>query len=225
MPERDVLKEMDDYYRDRVPYHDELMSYMDNATMEELLGPIIEMMEDDIVDRTVLELGCGTGNWTRVLAKRARSVLATDLHEGYLVEARKKLEGVDNVELKVADACTLDGVDGKFDVAFLADLWSHIPRQRIRELVANLHRRLSPGSPVLVMDFLKAPIFEEWFDHIDANGNEVQRRTLPNGKEYLMIKNFPTMEQLMADLEGHASGLKYIEHEGLKRWLLRYSVK
>ena len=68
MVERKVLESMFDYYRDRVPYHDECMSYMDNETMEELLGPIIEMIEDEIKGKRVLELGCGTGNWTIVLA-------------------------------------------------------------------------------------------------------------------------------------------------------------
>jgi demethylmenaquinone methyltransferase/2-methoxy-6-polyprenyl-1,4-benzoquinol methylase len=225
MVERKVLDSMLEYYRDRVPYHDECMSYMDNETMEELLGPIIEMIEDEIQDKRVLELGCGTGNWTIMLAKRALQVLATDQQEAYFEEARKKVGGLENVELRVADACELDGIEEGFDVAFAADMWSHIPRSRIPDLVANLHKRIVPGGKVVVLDFLKAEVFEQWFDHYDDDGNEVQTRTLPNGKEYLVIKNFPTMEQLMGDLGPKASGIKYIEHEGLKRWLLVYTVK
>jgi len=225
MVEKKVQESMFEYYRDRVPYHDECMSYMDNETMEELLGPVIELIEDEIEDKRVLELGCGTGNWTLVLAKRAAHVLATDLQEAYFEEASKKVGDLDNVELKVADACTLEGIEGEFDVAFAADMWSHIPRSRVPDLIANLKKKLGPGAKVIFMDFLKAKVFEEWFDHVDDEGNEVQTRTLPNGKDYLVIKNFPTMELLMRDLGPDATGIKYIEHDSLKRWLLVYTVK
>ena len=66
------------YYDRRAPWHDKYMGYLGNGPMEELLSPIIRSIEPYITDRTVLEIACGTGNWTQVLAKRARTVLALD---------------------------------------------------------------------------------------------------------------------------------------------------
>lgn len=43
----------------------------------------------------VLELGCGTGNFTRCLAERGYHVKGTDLSEEMLRQARRKLPGID----------------------------------------------------------------------------------------------------------------------------------
>ena len=38
----------------------------------------------------VLDLGCGTGNFTKALSPRARSIVGIDLSEGMLAKARSK---------------------------------------------------------------------------------------------------------------------------------------
>jgi len=86
----DIIEDMNRYYSDRVPYHDGYMGYSGNAEMEKLLSPLIARLEKHLAGKNVLELACGTGNWTQVICKRARSVVATDLFEGYLELARKK---------------------------------------------------------------------------------------------------------------------------------------
>ena len=85
-----VIEDMNRYYSDRVPYHDLYMGYSGNAAMEKVLAPLIARLERHLAGKEVLELACGTGNWTQVICKRARSVVATDLFEGYLELARKK---------------------------------------------------------------------------------------------------------------------------------------
>ena len=63
-------------------------------TLDDLSGAvhynrwIFDMMSPYLGDR-VLEVGCGIGNMTDLLA-RDRQVLAVDVHEGYLSQARKK---------------------------------------------------------------------------------------------------------------------------------------
>jgi demethylmenaquinone methyltransferase/2-methoxy-6-polyprenyl-1,4-benzoquinol methylase len=214
---------MDRYYRDRVPYHDVYMDYQGPEAMEDLLAPIIDGLEGDIAGRDVLEVACGTGNWTQVLARRARSVTATDVVEDYLELARSK-DPSDKVVFRVADAYSLEGVEGTFDAAFAGDWWSHVPRSMEDAFLRALCGRLSPGARVVLVDMLRTPSFELAFLRFDAEGNEVQLRTLPNGETYEVLKNFPHPEVLKGRVEAWGEDITYHEYPDLQRWMLRFTV-
>ena len=220
----DLIKEMNEYYRENVHYHDECMSYTDNLSMEKLLDPIIDRIEKDIKDMDVLEIACGTGNWTQVLSKRARSVMATDINEAYLIAAKKKPYQKDNVVFKVADAYTLDGIDRKFNLAFASDFWSHIPKSKIKCFIKTFHSKLLPGSEVIMIDMLRKPELDRMFSHIDEEGNVIQKRTLPNGKKYHVVKNFPTEKELKDCFRVFDININYFEDTELLRWILTYNV-
>jgi len=223
MSVEDLIKEMNEYYRENVPYHDECMSYTDNLSMEKLLAPIIRRVEKDIKGKDVLEIACGTGNWTQVLSKRARSVVATDINEAYLIEAKRKPYQKDNIVFKVADAYTLDGIDRNFNLAFASDFWSHIPKSRVRKFIETLHSKLLPASKVIMIDMLRRPELDKMFSHIDEEGDMIHRRTLPNGKEYQVVKNFPEEKELLDCLKGHGININYYEDTELLRWILSYT--
>ncbi len=223
---RRAIAEMERYYRDRVPYHDQYMSYTGPEDMEGLLSPIIQLFEGDVAGKDVLEVACGTGNWTLVLAERARSVVATDLIGEYLDVARTKLAGATNVTFKMADAYSLDmeAVGGPFDVVFAADWWSHIPRSMVDAFLVSLHGCLRPRACVVMVDMLRTISFDLAFHRIDDEGNEIHLRTLPDGEPYLVVKNFPSEEELRDRLEGRAIDVRYLEDGPLRRWVLRYAL-
>jgi SAM-dependent methyltransferase len=63
-------------------------------------------VEQELGDARVakaLELGCGPGTWTGILADRAEKVLAVDLSEAMLGQAAQTLAQRSNIELKQAD--------------------------------------------------------------------------------------------------------------------------
>jgi demethylmenaquinone methyltransferase/2-methoxy-6-polyprenyl-1,4-benzoquinol methylase len=221
----DLVEEMERYYGDRVPYHDEYMGYEGNEAMEELLGPIIALVEPDIAGRDVLEVACGTGNWTQVLSRRARSVVATDLFDGYLDIARAKPYARDNVTFVRADAYRLEGIGGPFDAAFCADWWSHMPRSRIGTFLQALHAHLSPGARTVAVDMMRTEHFDRILSHIDEEGNEVQERDLPNRRRCQVVKNFPTEAELRGLLGPFASRVGYVEHLPLRRWLVSWTAR
>ena len=161
---------MKTYYDRRAPWHDKYMGYVGNGPMEELLIPIIRSIEPYITDRTVLEIACGTGNWTQVLAKRARTVLALDSSSSSLKIASKKLQRYVNVILSNTDAYTLEGVDGTLETAFAADWWSHIPNARISAFLHSLHRKLVAGSRVTFVDMSYRDDFNNDPTHFDSDG-------------------------------------------------------
>jgi ubiquinone/menaquinone biosynthesis C-methylase UbiE len=83
-------------------------------------------------DETLLELGCGTGVATRMIAARPvppRRIVALDLSP-YLVEAARRLcsaEGLDGrIDWRVGDAHALSLDERGFDIVLLHTLISHV---------------------------------------------------------------------------------------------------
>ncbi len=62
--------------------------------------------EEDLKDRVVLDVGCGTGQLTLLLALHARRAIGIDRNEAVIAEAcqRATAAGLGNVEFRVADA-------------------------------------------------------------------------------------------------------------------------
>lgn len=223
MPE-DPTEEMIGYYRARAPWHDEYMSYTSNEEMEKLLAPIIEWVEPYIKDQDVLEVACGTGNWTQVLARRARSVLAFDYADTMIEIACAKSYLNDRVTFKVTDAYTLEGIQGVFSAAFAAGWFSHIPKSRVPAFLRQLHTRLKPGANVMFVGM-------KWREHpdlaitrSDEEGNLYSKRRLPDGREFEVIKNYPAKLEFNRYLQDIGTNVVYREHQGLLRWMLAYRV-
>lgn len=73
----------------------------------------------------MLDIGCGVGDVARLLAPRARQVVATDLSFVNVRSTRDNLSGAASVAQ--AGAERLPFADGSFDVVVLADVIEHIP--------------------------------------------------------------------------------------------------
>lgn len=220
-----ALEEMRTYYADRVPYHDEYMSWTGREEMEGLLAPIIDLVGPEVLGRDVLEVGCGTGNWTQTLSHMARSVVATDLIKAYIEVAKQKEFPPGSVTFRQADAYSLEGVGGPFDAAVAADLWSHIPRSMVGTFLQSLASVLRPSARVIVIDMLRDQWSDLAFHRFDAEGNEVQLRTLPNGEAYQVIKNYPDEEELHGLLGHWARDAAYKGFPDLGRWVLRFTMR
>lgn len=92
--------------------------------------------------RKALEIGCGTGLFTRMVSHSAASIVATDLSEVLLNEARQQCDAP-NVTFEVADAHALSYADGSFDVVFGSSILHHLEVERaLREIL----RVLKPGG-------------------------------------------------------------------------------
>jgi len=96
-----------------------------------------------------LDVGCGTGAFTRRLAERADRVLGIDLSEGMIEAAGQHPDAAPNVAYEVADVMAREGPEDGFDcVASIATL-HHLP---LEEFLRRLRALLRPGGTLVVLD-------------------------------------------------------------------------
>jgi SAM-dependent methyltransferase len=100
-----------------------------------------------------LDIGCGTGRFTRQLAERADSVLGLDLSPEMLRLARARCAGLDHVAFAERDVMQWDLPRAHFDaIASIATL-HHLP---LAPALERLRDALAPGGTLLVLDIYHA---------------------------------------------------------------------
>ena len=92
------------------------------------------------------ELGCGTGFYTEVLARKADRVVATDLSPGMLALAKGRIDAA-NVTFQIEDAQKTSFPDAVFDATFMS-LVLHFTEPG--ETLAEMRRILKPGGTLII---------------------------------------------------------------------------
>jgi cyclopropane fatty-acyl-phospholipid synthase-like methyltransferase len=113
-------------------------------------------------DHSVLELGCGIGTLTGLLAEElgsGGSVTAIDLSPASIESAQQRLSGFDNVRLLAADVLETD-LEGTFDVVVLPDVIEHIPLENHRALFERVASWVKPDGFALLN--YPSPHYQEW---------------------------------------------------------------
>lgn len=119
------------------------------ARSEEALSTYEELLGVEFADLgCVLEIGCGLGRAARVLAARAQRVVALDVSQRMLDQARELNPELDNVRWLLGDGASLAGVeDRSIDVCFSHVVFQHIPDPRVTlGYVAEMGRVLREGG-------------------------------------------------------------------------------
>lgn len=106
--------------------------------------------------REALDIGCGTGSFSRTLAERSDHVLGIDISPQMVRVATSKSERHPNIDYQVADVMELDLEDEQYDcIASIATL-HHMPMDVI---LPRLKAALSPGGTLLVLDLFESETF------------------------------------------------------------------
>lgn len=97
---------------------------------------------------TVVEIGCGVGRLTRVIASRAERVVALDVSGEMLEQAQEHNAELGNVTWLLGDGHSLAGVgDGEADACFSHVVFQHIPEPSVTlGYVREMGRVLRPGG-------------------------------------------------------------------------------
>jgi len=114
---------------------------------------------------TVLEIGCGSGLFTRSLATRCAKLIANDLEPRYLAQARAKLSDLSHVEYLVGDARDL-GLEGVADVIVLISVLPEIPEPMLAleacKLALKSGGRIVIGEELFEPEYVSARQTDAW---------------------------------------------------------------
>jgi demethylmenaquinone methyltransferase/2-methoxy-6-polyprenyl-1,4-benzoquinol methylase len=163
----------------------------------------------------VLDIGCGTGDLARLVARRYRHarVVGADFTGPMLANARRRglraTEG-ERVSLARATALRLPFADGAFDLvtnAFLARNLSDLPRA-----LAEMRRVLRPGGVLLTLEITEptspvfGPLFHAYFDQVvpwmgAAVASEGPYRYLPES-----LRSLPSRSEFVRLIRGAGFG-------------------
>jgi len=103
--------------------------------------------------RNAMEIGCGTGMFARLLARKAEHVLALDLSPQMISLARERSEQYTNIDYQVADVLSKEFAPEQFDCIVSIATLHHLPMENI---LFKLKAALAPKGTLIVLDLYQA---------------------------------------------------------------------
>ncbi|MEV4972764.1 class I SAM-dependent methyltransferase [Streptomyces scopuliridis] len=185
-----LLAEQMAYYRAGAAQYDR--PYAEREDLRELLATA-----DDLpIAGDVLELACGTGRWTPMLAARARSVTAVDASAEVLAlaRARTKSPGVRFVQADLFEWQP----PRRYDTVFFAFWLSHVPPARLPGFWSAVGAALAPGGRAVFIDDGPAGAARE--EVLADQPAPAAVRRLDDGSRYRIVKVFHDARTLTDDL-------------------------
>jgi SAM-dependent methyltransferase len=218
------------YYVQRADYYERVYHKPERQTD---LRAMETWVAQAFAGRRVLEIAAGTGWWTTHGARQAAAWLATDINPETLALARAKAmpasvryAQVDAYTLtspaqRVADIEPLSDTEA-FDAAFAGCWWSHVPLTLLGPWLQQLHARLQPGAHVVFLDNSFVQTSSTPLTRRDLDGNTYQLRTLDDGSQHEVLKNFPSREQAFEMIGPRACNVQWLQFTHY--WVLSYSL-
>ena len=102
--------------------------------------------------QNALEIGCGTGTFSRLLAKRSARVTAIDLSPKMIEIAQNLSKDSANIDFQLADILETDFPDSHFDAIISIATFHHLP---LEQVLPKLKKALKPGGKLLILDVLR----------------------------------------------------------------------
>jgi SAM-dependent methyltransferase len=189
-----LLAEQIAYYRALAPDYDEAY-----------FGKQWDRCLDELpIGGDVLELACGTGHWTPLLAAGARSVTAVDAAPEVLTLARRRV-GELPVRFIQADVFGWRA-QRRYDTVFFAFWLTHVPPARFAAFWSTVGAALAPGGRACFVDSTSREREEERV--LPGQATPTVWRRLPDGSDHRVVKVYyspPELEARLAELGWTAS--------------------
>lgn len=102
----------------------------------------------------VVDIGCGLGRDSLLLAQMGFQVIATDLSDAMLDEARKRCRdqpGIERIAFRNMDMRSLDLPDVSCAGLWVSASFLHIPKRENRAVLSEFQRVLVPGGALMLL--------------------------------------------------------------------------
>ena len=185
-----LLAEQMAYYRAGAAEYDR--PYAEYEDLQRLLA----VVDDLPIAGDVLELACGTGQWTPLLAARADSVTAVDAATEVLALARARTASP-SVQFLEADLFEWQP-PRRYDTMFFAFWLSHVPPTRLPEFWNTVAGALVPGGKAIFID--DGPAAAAYEEVLANQPAPAALRRLDDGSQYRIVKVFHDAQTLTDDL-------------------------
>jgi len=94
----------------------------------------------------VLEIGCGTGYFTRHIAETGADVMAIDISPELIKIAQNELKKIKNITFKIENAYEMTFDDNNFDYVIGSSVLHHLD---INKALKEIYRVLKPGGKIV----------------------------------------------------------------------------
>jgi SAM-dependent methyltransferase len=112
-------------------FGDEWLKFQDfpDATINKIAAEYFDILNETIVNKNsyVMDVGCGTGRWTKYLSKNAGFIEAVDPSDALIAADNLLGTSVENVRLTKASTDNLPFEDETFDFVMSVGVLHHIP--------------------------------------------------------------------------------------------------
>ena len=215
-----ITEQSAQYYAKSASNHDRIY---DRPERQQDLAEMREHLADVLRGHTVLELACGTGYWTRLIADVADKVVATDINPEMIAMAQLRAMPSEKVSLRVADAYDLPADVGDFTAVFIGFWWSHVKREEQEKFLAQLCAKVGKDMFIVLLDDAYVEGSSETVARTDMEGNTYQIRTAPDGDRYEIPKTYPSDSALRKKLASSVREIKIVRLEYY--WMLTCRLK
>jgi demethylmenaquinone methyltransferase/2-methoxy-6-polyprenyl-1,4-benzoquinol methylase len=193
-----IVDELDELLRAQVAYYCARAAEFDLAYERRPDLRSLEALAAGLpISGDVLELACGTGQWTKWLAARGHRVTAVDAAAEMLAAARVRVASLD-VTFIEADLLAWRA-RRLFDTVFFAFWLSHVPPARFAAFWDLVGGALQPGGRACFVD--SGPGEEASEEILPAQPAPAVRRRLADGSVHRIVKLFPDPDHLVQALE------------------------
>jgi ubiquinone/menaquinone biosynthesis C-methylase UbiE len=185
-----LIQDQIEYYRRRAPEYDSTSSPVGDpfdADAERIRAHLRAFRPGG----RVLELACGTGQWTAVLAEYAAELTAVDAAPEMLRLNAAKV-GDPRVRYVNADLFAYEP-DGRYNTIFFGFWLSHVPPGRFAAFWELVRGFLAPKGRVFFVDEAAHGLWDE--DWVDRDAGVVRRRLL-DGSVHRIVKALWTPSEL-----------------------------
>jgi SAM-dependent methyltransferase len=215
-----ITEQSASYYAKSASSHD--LVY-DKPERQDDLAAMRAHVADALRGHVVLELACGTGYWTSVIAASADSVVATDINPEMLALASQRALPADKVQFRVADAYDLPDDLGSFTAVFIGFWWSHVKREQQEKFLAQLRGKVGKDVLLVLLDDVYVEGSSETVARTDLEGNTYQILTAPDGERYEIPKTYPSDSALRKKLASSVREIRIVRLDYF--WMLSCRLK